>query len=171
MLLELVPVLRHFLHRQSHRHGRLNLIRSYIQQKESVYLCFPAPTNISFLLYTHLKPVVLCGMAWPFPHGSVNFDIEDLGPSFSLTPSSFFGGWHLILLVLVFSWKTFCRRVLQKIVGVSHTIHINKHPSTHIHSTRIPPIRIPPLRIRSIRIHSKGTHVSCQYISFLYISI
>ena len=83
-----------------------------------------------------------------------------------------------------FSRKTFRRRVLQKIVCVSHTTHIphisstshishtypfqtypphisHTYPAhrtypTHIHSKRIPPIRIPPVRIHAMRIHSKG---------------
>ena len=83
-----------------------------------------------------------------------------------------------------FSRKTFRRRVLQKIVCVSHTTHIPRISSTshishtypfqtypphishtypahrtyptHIHSKRIPPIRIPPVRIHAMRIHSKG---------------
>ena len=50
----------------------------------------------------------------------------------------------------------------QGIVGVSHTMHINKHHPTHIHSTRIlssiHSIRIPPVRIHSMRVHSKGLH-------------
>ena len=62
-----------------------------------------------------------------------------------------------------FSRKTFRRRVLPKIVGVSHTMHINNHHPTHIHSTRIlsiriVSIRIPPIRIHSMRIHSSGMH-------------
>ena len=80
--------------------------------------------------------------------------------------------------------KTFRRRVLQKIVGVSHTTHIphisstfyishtypfqtypphisHTYPAhctypTHIHSKRIPHIRIPSVRIHAMRIHSKG---------------
>ena len=84
----------------------------------------------------------------------------------------------------VFSRKTFRRRVLQKIVGVSHTTHIphisstfyishtypfqtypphisHTYPAhctypTHIHSKRIPHIRIPSVRIHAMRIHSKG---------------
>ena len=83
-----------------------------------------------------------------------------------------------------FSRKTFRRRVLQKIVGVSHTTHIphisstfyishtypfqtypphisHTYPAhctypTHIHSKRIPHIRIPSVRIHAMRIHSKG---------------
>ena len=59
----------------------------------------------------------------------------------------------------VFSRETFRRRVLLKIVGVYHTMHINKHHSTHIvsiriHSIRISSIRIPSIRIPSIRIDS-----------------
>ena len=85
-----------------------------------------------------------------------------------------------------FSRKTFRRRVLQKIVGVSHTTHIphisstfyishtypfqtypphisHTYPAhctypTHIHSKRIPHIRIPSVRIHAMRIHSKGCH-------------
>ena len=85
---------------------------------------------------------------------------------------------------IFFSRKTFRRRVLQKIVCVSHTTHIphisstshishtypfqtypphisHTYPAhrtypTHIHSKRIPPIRIPPVRIHAMRIHSKG---------------
>ena len=85
---------------------------------------------------------------------------------------------------LRFSRKTFRRRVLQKIVGVSHTTHIphisstfyishtypfqtypphisHTYPAhctypTHIHSKRIPHIRIPSVRIHAMRIHSKG---------------
>ena len=100
---------------------------------------------------------------------------------------------------LCFSRKTFRRRVLQKIVGVSHTTHIphishtthiphisiTPHIShtypTHIHSKRIPPIRIPPIRIRStrippvrihaMRIHSKRLHQQVlQYVSHQYVS-
>ena len=100
-----------------------------------------------------------------------------------------------------FSRKTFRRRVLQKIVGVSHTTHIphishtahiphisitphisHTYPShhtypTHIHSKRIPPIRIPPVRIHAMRIHSKRLHqqvlqyVSHQYVSHQYVSV
>ena len=57
----------------------------------------------------------------------------------------------------LFSQKTFRCWVLQKIVGVCHTMHINKRHSTYIfsiriHSTRILSIRIPSIRIISIRI-------------------
>ncbi len=37
----------------------------------------------------------------------------------------------------IFSRKTFRRRVLQKIVCVCHTMHINKHHSIHVFSIRI----------------------------------
>ena len=87
-------------------------------------------------------------------------------------------------MIFPFSRKTFRRRVLQKIVGVSHTTHIphisstfyishtypfqtypphisHTYPAhctypTHIHSKRIPHIRIPSVRIHAMRIHSKG---------------
>ena len=57
-----------------------------------------------------------------------------------------FGAFRLLCFVLnclfavcvFFSGNTFLRRVLQKIVGVYHTMQINKHHSTHIVSIRIP---------------------------------
>ena len=91
---------------------------------------------------------------------------------------------ELFQISSIFSRKTFRRRVLQKIVGVSHTTHIphisstfyishtypfqtypphisHTYPAhctypTHIHSKRIPHIRIPSVRIHAMRIHSKG---------------
>ena len=150
MLLKLVPVLRHFLHRQSHWHGRLSLIRSYMQQKVSVYLCFPVPTNIFFLLYTYLKLVV--------PHGSVNFDIEGFGPSFYLTPSSFFGRWHLILLALVFSERHF-------VTGFFRRLLVYLTPCISI--TMIPHISIQHVSPQYVSVQ----YVSHQYVSTQYVSI
>ncbi len=91
---------------------------------------------------------------------------------------------------LYVSRKTFRRRVLQKIVGVCHTMHVNKHHSAHIfwiriHSTRILSIRIPQIRIHSIRkiirihskrLHSKGMHQQeweciCEYKTYPCISM
>ena len=64
--------------------------------------------------------------------------------------------------VIFFSRQTFRRKVLQKIVGVCHTMHINKHHPTHTHSTRI----------LSIRIVSFNTYpFNTQYASHQYVSI
>ena len=93
---------------------------------------------------------------------------------------------------LSFSRKTFRRRVLQKIVGVSHTTHISHHTyPTHIHhTTHIPHISIQnvshqyyPCNAYAFKTFASAglqyvshqyvsvQHVSHQYVSMLCVSI
>ena len=79
-----------------------------------------------------------------------------------------FGGGGLSEGV-VYSRKTFRRRVLQKIVGVSHTTHISHHTyPTHIHhTTHIPHISIQNVSHQYVSVQ----HVSHQYVSMQCVSI
>ena len=137
--------------------------------------------NLGYLIDTQVRTSFaskICkGSMWISPHGiSSQQHLKSYAVSWVV-------GWGFMLLTC-FSRKTFRRRVLQKIVGVSHTTHIphisstfyishtypfqtypphisHTYPAhctypTHIHSKRIPHIRIPSVRIHAMRIHSKG---------------
>ena len=112
------------------------------------------------------------------------------------TKANICSGWNLTRRKTHFSRKTFRRRVLQKIVGVSHTTHIphishtthipHISHTTHIphisHTTHIPHISITPHISHTYPFKTYPTqyvshqyvsvqHVSHQYVSMLCVSI